>query len=209
MDHLLPKEARPSLADLVRINRRFGGHAAIRNTLRRVARLEDSFTLLDVGSASGDTARLIQELYPRGSVTSLDYNYVNLSGAPQPKLMADAFELPFGPRSFDFVLSSSFLHHFTDQEVTQLLAGFYAVAKRALLICDVERHLLPYLFLPASRLLFRWNRITVHDGIRSVRASFKARELLALTRAAGIEYTHVEVYRPAFRICLVAIKRLT
>lgn len=207
LDHVSPEEARPNLADLVRINRRFGGHSVLRKTLERVVASDQRFTVLDVGAASGDTARFIQERYARASVTSLDHSPVNLGPAPQPKIVADAFRLPFARGSFDFVLSSLFLHHFEDQQVVDLLRGFHAVARRGLLICDLERHILPYLFLPATKPLFRWGRITVHDGVISVRASFRAPELLQLAHLAGIENAEVCVHRPAFRISLVAVKK--
>ncbi len=207
MDHLPPEEARPNLADLVRINRTFGGHSVIRKTLAQVARKDDRFTMLDVGAASGDTARLIREFYPAASVTSLDYNCTNLEAAPAPKVIANAFNLPFLPQSFDYVLSSLFLHHFSDEQVIALLHNFYNVARRALLVCDLERHLIPYCFLPATKLLFGWKRITVHDGIISVRASFHADELLELSRVAGIADARVKTHRPAFRLSLVAPKK--
>ncbi|HEX3682235.1 MAG TPA: methyltransferase domain-containing protein [Bryobacteraceae bacterium] len=206
LDHLPPEEARPNLADLVRINKNFGGHSVLRKTLARVAAATEEFTILDVGAASGDAARLIQENFPKAWITSLDYNPVNLGTAPHPKLLADAFRLPFQPASFDFVLSSLFLHHFEDARVVELLRNFYEVARRGLLVCDLERHIVPYLFLPASKVLFRWQPITVHDGVISVRASFRAGELLNLSRQAGIEGAQVCVHRPAFRLSLVAMK---
>jgi SAM-dependent methyltransferase len=207
LDHLPPEEARPNLADLVRINKNFGGHSVLRKTLARVAAGTEKFTLLDIGAASGDAARMIQEIFPNASITSLDHNAVNLGTAPHPKLLADAFRLPFLSASYDFVLSSLFLHHFEDAQVVELLRNFYRVARRGLLVCDLERHIVPYFFLPASRLLLRWNPITIHDGVISVRASFRPEELLHLSRQAGIEAPEVRVHRPAFRLSLIAMKK--
>ncbi|MGH9654179.1 MAG: methyltransferase domain-containing protein [Bryobacteraceae bacterium] len=206
LDHAEPTEALPNLADLVRINRNFGGHGVLRKMLARVAPREKPFTLLDVGAASGDSARLIQELYPAAQVTNLDRNETNLGAAGWPKVLGDAFQLPFRDNSFDFVHSSLFLHHFPDEEVIALLAGFYRLARQALLVNDLERRLLPYCFLPATKYLFGWQRITLHDGPISVRAAFRAEELAALSRRAGIQTMQVEVHRPAFRISLVANK---
>lgn len=206
LDHLPPEQARANLADLVRINRHFGGHSVVRKTLQRIVARDEQFTVLDIGAASGDTARSIQAHYPRASVTSLDLNFAHLEPAPHPKIIADAFQLPFAPRSFDFVMSSLFLHHFYDQQVIQLLSTFHALARRGLLICDLERHILPYLFLPVTKRFFGWRYVTVHDGVISVRASFRPRELLDLAHRAGIGNAEVYVHRPAFRISLVALK---
>ena len=206
LDHAPPDEARPNLADLVRINRYFGGHSTIRKMLGRIVTTDDKFTLLDIGAASGDTARLLRQLYPSASVTSLDYNLVNLEKAPPSKLIANAFELPFLPGSFDYVLCSLFLHHFSDEQVVALLQSFYHVAKRALLVCDLERHVLSYYFLPMTRWLFKWQRITLHDGPASVRAAFRSDELLTLADKAGIRDARVSVHRPAFRLSLIARK---
>ena len=70
--------------------------------------------MLDVGAASGDSGRAILESYPCASVTSLDKNPNNLAAALEPKLVGDAFALPFANASFDFVFSSLLLHHFSE-----------------------------------------------------------------------------------------------
>ena len=206
LDHAPPEVARPNLADLVKINRRFGGHTALRETLSQLAAKSDHFTLLDIGAASGDSARVLQELYPAAVITSLDQNATNLEWAPAPKVLADAFALPFGDGSFDFVYCSLFLHHFENAVVVELLRSFYARARRALLVCDLERHLVPWMFLPASRPFLKWNAITVSDGVKSVRAGFRVGELNALAERAGLRNIHMRRYRPAFRIALTAKK---
>ena len=206
LDHADPEEARVNLTDLIRINRRFGGHSTILKTLARVIHKDQAFSLLDVGAASGDSARIIQQAYPSATVTSLDYNLVNCETAPMPKVIADAFQLPFAAQSFDFVFCSSFLHHFSNEQVTAFLRDAYALAGKALIVCDLERHILPYLFLPATKFLFGWKRLTVHDGIISVRASFRADELQKLSEQAGIKGAEITVHRPAFRIAFIARK---
>ncbi|MDQ2777691.1 MAG: methyltransferase domain-containing protein [Acidobacteriota bacterium] len=206
LDHVSAEEARPNLADLVRINRFLGGHSTIRKLLSTAVSRDEKFTVLDIGAASGDTARYIADLYPHASVTSLDYNLTNLEAAPFPKLIADAFSLPFGERSFDFVMSSLFLHHFTDEQVVALLRSFHGAARRGLLIADLERHVLPYLFLKLSKPFFGWGRITVHDGLISVRAAFRKGELQGLAKSAGIQNAKLESHRPAFRLTLSSVK---
>ncbi len=206
MDHVPPEEARPNLADLVRINRILGGHSVLRKMLPAIVKTSEPATFLDVGAASGDTARLVRELYPDAFVVSLDYNSTNLEKAPLPKVIADAFALPFGPRTFDYVLSSLFLHHFENFQVVALLREFYAIANKGLLVCDLERHVLPYLFMRTTKPIFRWNEITVQDGLKSVRAAFRRGELEALAEEAGIANPKVVGHRPAFRLALTAVR---
>jgi 2-polyprenyl-3-methyl-5-hydroxy-6-metoxy-1,4-benzoquinol methylase len=203
MDHAPPEVARRNLNDLIRINRNFGGHFVLKQMVSRVIQKDERFSLLDIGAASGDTARVLQAAYPGATITSLDYNAVNLHAAPRPKVLGDAFALPFPPESFDYVMCSLFLHHFTDEGIVGLLRSFYALARRGLLISDLERSIFPYYFLPITRLIYKWDWITVHDGMISVKAAFRKRELLGLAREAGIPNPEVRVHRPAFRIELI------
>lgn len=207
LDDLPPSEARPNLADLVRLNRHFGGHSTLRSLFER-AELppRERFTVLDVGAASGDSAALLRQLFPQAVVISLDQNWTNLEVAPEPKLVADAFALPFAPNSFDYVMCSLFLHHFRDEAIADLLRSFYGLAKRGVLISDLERHILPFLFLRSSRRVFGWNYVTVHDGLISVRAALRPKELRILALCAGLRNLQVRAHRPAFRISLLALK---
>ena len=204
MDHAPADVARPILEDLVRINRYFGAYGILRGMMRGLVGPEESFSILDVGSASGDMGAALRRAYPRAMVTALDRRDIHLAAAARPKLIADAFQLPFRPASFDFVFNSLFLHHFSNDQVVDLLRGFKRVARRAVLAIDLDRGPLAYYFLPNTRWLFGWRSITVSDGRISVQAAFKKNELLALARSAGLEQAQVRVHRPWSRLSMVA-----
>ncbi|MGH9594797.1 MAG: class I SAM-dependent methyltransferase, partial [Bryobacteraceae bacterium] len=146
------------------------------------------------------------EWYPGARVSSLDYLASHLADCPGPRIAADAFRLPFGPGSFDYVFCSLFLHHFTDQQIVALLQNFGEVARRAVLVIDLERNPIPYYFMAWSKFLLGWDPVTVHDGPISVEAAFRRRELEDLARRAGLRDPRARVYRPAFRIAMVALK---
>jgi hypothetical protein len=204
LDQAGREEALENLKDLVRVNKYFGGYATLRRIAGELVGPEDSFSVLDIGAASGDMGAALRRSFPRATVTSLDRKADHLSHAAFPKLVGDAFRLPFGEGSFDFVFSSFFLHHFPDEEVVRLLASFGEIARRAVLAIDLERGPLAYHFMPATRWLFGWHDISMHDGPVSVQAAFKRDELASLARKAGLKQARVSRHRPWARLSLVA-----
>jgi hypothetical protein len=204
LDHAPPDVTRASLRDLARINRYLGGYYVLGRLFNDVAKPGDNFSVLDLGAASGDMGAAIRRRYPRAQVTSLDYKDDHLAQAADPKLVADAFHLPFRPASFDFVFSSLFLHHFTNEQVVELFRKSRFLARRAVLAIDLERGPLAYHFLPNTRWLFGWHDITINDGQISVAAALKKDELLALAARAGLDGARVRVHRPWSRLSLVA-----
>ncbi len=203
LDHESDDVVEVNLRDLERLNRYFGGHATLIAELARLETRASRFTLLDCGAASGDYARRLSRQFPNACIVCLDRQARNLANAPQPRVQADAFCLPFADGSFDYVCASLFLHHFEDAGVETLLREFSRVARKAVIVNDIERHWFARSFLPATRWIFRWHDNTVHDGILSVRAGFKPGELTGLARRAGLRPVRVRRVLPWFRIAVV------
>jgi hypothetical protein len=84
-----------------------------------------------------------------------------------------------------------------------LLSAFRRTARRQVIVTDLERHPLAYYFLPATKWIFGWDPITLHDGPISVEAAFRREELLTLAEKAGLMNVQVHRFRPAFRLALV------
>jgi hypothetical protein len=204
LDTLSEEEARASLADLTRINRHWGGRGSLRKLLADTVSHDEAFSLLDVGAASGDMGDCVREWYPNARVTSLDRNATQLAKASGDRVVGDAFRLPVADRAFDFVFCSLFLHHFTDEQVVELLRGFGRAARRAVLVIDLERHPVAYYFLPWTKWALGWDPVTVYDGAISVEAAFHADELERLATLAGLKNARAKTYRPAFRIAMSA-----
>jgi 2-polyprenyl-3-methyl-5-hydroxy-6-metoxy-1,4-benzoquinol methylase len=197
-------DARASLADLVRINKYWGGLGTLRKLLDQTIGPDETFSFLDVGAASGDMGQEVQRLRSRARVTSLDYLASHLAGGQGSRVAADAFALPFPEKSFDYVFSSLFLHHFSDENVVRLLAEAGRVARKKVLTIDLWRLPIPYYFIGYTKPLFGWHPVSVHDGKISVEAAFKPRELANLARRAGLADPRASAYVPAFRIAMHA-----
>jgi ubiquinone/menaquinone biosynthesis C-methylase UbiE len=117
---------------------------------------------------------------------------------------ADAARLPFADASFDFVTACLMLHHFRDADAIRLLRVFGRVARRAVLINDLERHWFPVLFIRAAAPVFARSPITRHDAPASVRQAFQFGELRDLAREAGFRDIEVRRHLPWFRLSMIA-----
>jgi SAM-dependent methyltransferase len=102
------------------------------------------------------------------------------------RVAGDARRLPFRDGSFDVVTASLFLHHFDEPELADVLRELRRLARRAIVVSDLERALVPFVF---ARTVFPWvfeTPVSVHDGLLSIRRGFREPELRAAFAAAGL-----------------------
>ncbi|HKQ80066.1 MAG TPA: methyltransferase domain-containing protein [Blastocatellia bacterium] len=209
-----------NLADLRRVNRYLGGRSALTRHLfpmieaaglRRVR-------LLDVGTGSADIpARIVEWAGNRGieiEFVALDLNEIAVLDArnrtdsyPEIKVVrADAMNLPFDDRSFDFALASLFLHHFENPQAAALLRSFARVARVAFIINDLRRHPVAYYSIKLLTQLFTRNRLVRNDSAVSVLRGFTERDISDL---AELSQTELQVFRHfPYRIILVGRRSL-
>jgi ubiquinone/menaquinone biosynthesis C-methylase UbiE len=98
----------------------------------------------------------------------------------------DGRALPLASDSVDFVLSSQMLHHFSEDDIINLLRGWSRVARRAIIVCDLVRHPLAYYGIRLVTKAFTRNIMTRTDGPLSVQRAFTLEEWRELFERAGI-----------------------
>jgi 2-polyprenyl-3-methyl-5-hydroxy-6-metoxy-1,4-benzoquinol methylase len=211
------EDVRENLLDLRRINRLLGGTRVVLNALESALdeTPADEVSLLDVGTGSADIPSAVAAWSRARGISAVlvavDLSERNLRVArrdigisPEVELVrADALSLPFGPRSFDFVTASLFLHHFTDADVVRLLTGFARLARRAVIVNDLVRNLVPYYFIRLTGPVFARSFLTRNDGPVSVLRGFTASELNRLGERAGLSRFNVRQQFP-YRLSLIA-----
>jgi ubiquinone/menaquinone biosynthesis C-methylase UbiE len=205
LDEGVPEaEALRSLSDLRLVNRWLGNRRALLRAVR--PHLPPGGRLLDVGCGSGDLPVFLRDRLPATpSIVGLDVKALHLRAAPPVvrPVVGDVRSLPFADGSFDVVTASLFLHHFDAPELPALLAGLHRLARRALVVNDLHRALVPWLFGRAAfPLLFR-SRVSVEDGLLSIRRGFRPEELRAAFAAAGLAPVSVRRSFP-YRLLAVA-----
>ena len=223
----LPGQPRELLEDDLRnlriINRRLGNYRNVVRGLNRLvgARKLNRFSLLDVGTGSGDIpAGITDWAQQRGiktSIVALEIEPVTvqvaatLTNPPFLPLLqrgkacpeqsrregdfrrcgisvvrGDGMAPPFHPASFDFVLASQLLHHFSEEQIIRLLRIWSPLARRAIIVSDLVRHPVAYYGIRLLTKLCTRNAMTRTDAPLSVARAFTLTEWRALLREADV-----------------------
>jgi SAM-dependent methyltransferase len=213
----LPGQPKELLADDLRnlriINRYLGGY---RNVLRGLAWLVqeqklDRFTLLDIGTGSGDIPTVIARWARRqqiaARISGLEREAATVEEAVDQTqsfpeitiLRGDATAPPFGAGSFDFVLTSQLLHHFKDEQIVALLRTWARLARRGLIVSDLVRHPVAYHGIRLLTKVFTRNVMTRTDAPLSVQRACTISEWRELLRRADVGRPRVRWMFP-FRV---------
>ncbi len=115
-------------------------------------------------------------------------------------IQGDAGAPPFSPGSFDFVVASQFLHHFSEAKIIDLITQWAKLARRAIIISDLVRHPLAYYGIRWLTQLTTRNLMTLTDAPLSVRRAFtfnEWRELLYQADVGSVEIFSVFPFRMA------------
>ena len=211
-------DVRESLSDIDRINRWLGGRAALRRFLfprLRRARGKRRLRILDVGTGSAavplEIARWARRHKIPVEIVAVDNNRRHLNIARErvseyeeiQLLAADVAALPFAPASFDFVLAMLFLHHFSRGELLELLPALKAVCHGTLVLNDLVRDRVPYLFFRMSAPVFARSRLTRHDGEVSIFRAYTASEMRSILADAGLGSARVHTEGLYYRMTVI------
>lgn len=205
---------RRSLREMWRVNRCLGGMRGLLLHLRSLSRVEtrERLSLLDVGVGRGDVPAALAERLRREGLevrwVGLDPSRAALRAADAEtsthagQVQGDGLRLPFADDAFDVVISTLTLHHLRDDGARAFLTEAARVARRVVLVSDLERHRLSYL---GARLLaatwWRSDPVTRYDGPLSVLRSFTADELREM--ASRVPFRRLRIHRHfPFRLLL-------
>ena len=198
-----PADLRASLAFIRRVNTFLGYN---RSTLRHFDRFARSWEpgetvrVLDVATGSADLPRaLLRWGRRRGAdvrVVGVDLHPTTLRVAAEltpagdkrsiQLACADALRLPFGDGSFDYAVTSMFLHHLDEDAAAGVLREMARVARRGVLAADLLRNRRAYAWISLFTLFTR--PMLRHDARASVAQAFTPGEVMRLRERAGVEF---------------------
>ncbi len=148
-------------------------------------------SILDVGCGGGYFTRKLACRYPDADIMGIDLSREAVEHAERihkksnlrfiHRISPDISDL-----KADVVIATLVAHHMNDEELVSFLLQAVKSAGKLVVINDLQRHRFAYcLYAVFAPLLFR-NRLITHDGLLSIRRSFKREDWMSLMTQTGV-----------------------
>jgi SAM-dependent methyltransferase len=208
-----PKLLRADLGVLEDINRFLGGYRIPLLYLPGFL-TGKPLTILDLATGAADVPRAIvnwtRTRQVNVEITAVDGNpeilrvaRENTAGWPEIRVeQQDLLALPYPAASFDVVLCSLALHHFSESDAVAILRRIHDIARGGWIINDLRRN---WIAIGLSKLMARTiitNPIVRFDAPASCERAFTIAEWRAMATRAGMSHFTIRRHR-FFRMALV------
>ena len=169
--------------------------------------------MADLGCGSGYLLKLMSRINPSIDYIGIDANPYIIEYAKEKCssnknirfLSEDILNDEFKQHSFDLIHSCLFLHHFTNDQLIQILRSLYKQANIGIIVNDLHRHFLAYHSIRFLTHFFSRSFMVKNDAKLSVARGFRRQELKEILQAAGIT-NYTLKWRWAFRWELIILK---
>ena len=186
------EELRDALNKIAGINRLLGGNKLTLNGVKKLLKNTDTSqptTVVDIGCGNGDMLRMLANY---GKIHNINFkligidanaftiNYAKELSCNYPTIeyiCIDIFSENFNYLKYDIVLCTLTLHHFTNNQIQNIIATFNNKATVGVVINDLHRSKLAYRLFQVVCTLFSLNKMSREDGLVSILRGFKKQEL--------------------------------
>jgi ubiquinone/menaquinone biosynthesis C-methylase UbiE len=184
------------LSNLRALNRYFGSYRLVRYFLRRWIRTGERLRVVDLATGSGDIPRLVvqfaRKIGAEVQVDAVDFQASTIEIARQlssdfPEIRYHCADIhTFGDiQSYDAVLFSLALHHFSEDDAVRLLGRCRVLSRGTVLVADLCRGWFAKAGVGLLTATIFREAMTRNDARVSVERAFSFAEMDRLARAAG------------------------
>ncbi|WP_405377818.1 methyltransferase domain-containing protein [Nonlabens sp. Asnod3-A02] len=185
--------------DINTVNRLLNGFnftlKAIKKELQKYP--NKALTIVDAGCGDGEMLRFLEKNLKQENISFLGLDFAARS-IEKARLKSEGLSrlrfresdiLKINPSDLkcDILISSLTMHHFDDNEIITFLTKFREITSKTIIINDLHRHKLAFLFFKYLSPIFIRHEISKHDGLISIASGFKARDFKKYAKAIGVK----------------------
>lgn len=202
-----------NMRELDFINTRLGGHSITLQGFKRLLQNRKTISLCEIGCGGGDNLNAIYKFCKKNNIeakfTGIDINKNCIAFAKENSkikdagfLISDYREINFENKKPDIIFSSLFCHHFTDDELIEMLHWMKNNSLSGFFINDLHRHPIAYNFIKTAARIFSKSYLVKNDAPLSVLRGFKKNEWDEIFMKAGIKNYSIK-WKWAFRYLII------
>ena len=204
-----------SLNSLSFINKKLGNTSITLEAVKKILNKDVNtiFHIVDLGCGGGDNLRAISQWCFENNrdvkLTGVDGNSHILEYAKSHESNSDIFyrqanilDAKFEVESCDILISSHFIYRFTDAELVDFIENSAKKVNDSIIFSELKRSVIPYYTFRVFGRLLSFNRMTVQDGLKAIKSSFKKEELKNILKELNVKSYNLK-YKWAFRYLIV------
>lgn len=206
------EELREALDQIARINQLLGGNKVTLEGIKKVIQSNktETITIADIGCGNGDMLRMLSDFAKKNELdfkligidaNDFTINYAKKLSVDYPNIdyqCLDIFSEDFKNLKFDIILCTLTLHHFTNEQILNIITSFEDNAKTGIIINDLHRSKLAYRLFELICFIFKMNRMSRQDGLVSILRGFKKNELEEFSEKLNLKNYNIN-WKWAFR----------
>ncbi|WP_125723509.1 methyltransferase domain-containing protein [Flavobacterium ustbae] len=181
-----------ALDQIASINQLLGGNKLTLHGIKELLKKTDTsktITIADIGCGNGDMLRMLAKYGKKHNLKfqliGIDANAFTIDYARKLSadftnveyICLDIFSEEFKSLKYDIVLCTLTLHHFTTNQISDLMQTLNSNASIGIVVNDLHRSKVAYRLFQLIGVVFNLNTMSRNDGLISILKGFKKREL--------------------------------
>lgn len=202
-----------NMKELEWINAHLGGHSITIKGFKNLLQNKKTISICEIGCGGGDNLNAISRFCAANNIKAqfigidinedcVEYARKNTDLKNTRFYVSDYRKFNFEENKPDIIFSSLFCHHFSDEELVEMLHWMKDNSLCGFFINDLHRHVIAYHFIKLTTAVFSKSRLVKNDASVSVLRGFKKTEWKDLLQKAGISNYSIK-WKWAFRFLVV------
>lgn len=186
-----------NLTELNFINTWLGGHSITLRGIKRSINRTKPIIICEIGCGGGDNLFAVYQYCLKHDIKAkfigidLHEGCINYARDRYPQLDCQWICSDYAAVKFDpnptIIFSSLFCHHFTNDQLIDMLQWLQQNSREAFFINDLQRNRLPYYLIKHLTKIFSNSYLVKNDACLSVARSFVKKDWVQLFERAGIK----------------------